>query len=163
MIWDAQHIHHQLMLFLLPCCDSQQPPRAASVSTSSTQMCLRVLYLDWARMLIHCAQHSQHLCAKSHEAAIDELGSAAYCIINQRCCAILTATNVHSCFNELNCTWIAAAYFISCAQGHKIAKKCSAGTLARYLPCWSIMPTATAFFLGAHTSNLDKVTSADAL
>ena len=38
--------------------------------------------LDWARMLIHCAQQSQGLRVESHEAAIDELGSAAYCIIN---------------------------------------------------------------------------------
>ena len=36
MIWDAQHIHHQLTLLSWLCCLSQQPPYAASVST---QLC----------------------------------------------------------------------------------------------------------------------------
>ena len=60
-IWDAQHISHQLMMFLTInwwCCPRQQPPYAASV----TNMCLHWCSAHLFSALCSSPHRSQSLC-----------------------------------------------------------------------------------------------------
>ena len=76
MIWDAQHIHYQLML---------SSDQVVSVSSHHTQQvppscaCIDVLHHQALYLLSHW---SQGLCVESDEAVVGELESASYFNIN---------------------------------------------------------------------------------
>ena len=76
MIWDVQHIHHQLMMFY---------DHVVPVSSHHTQQvqpscaCIDVLHHRALYLLSHW---SQGLCVESDEAVVGELGSASYFTIN---------------------------------------------------------------------------------
>ncbi len=86
MIWDAQHIHHQLMMFYDHVVSvSSHNMQQVSAHQAHSCACVDVLHI-WVLYLtghISCSlcTVTLSLCTCLHEAAPDELGSAAYCII----------------------------------------------------------------------------------
>ncbi len=129
-------IHHNLMILYDHGVSVSSHYTQQVVTTSSTQLCSHWFSAQLSAVL-GLGTYTDSLCTAvtmnwvmKHQL----MRSAACCIINQRCSAILTATNVHWLQFLRPRPWFA-----------RNALRIS----ARYLRCWPYRPTPTDFFLGA--------------
>ena len=149
---------------LWPCCHRQQPPYAASVSTSSTQWCLHWFSAHLSAVL-GLGTYADSLCTAVTRSPCQLPWSSnwwagicrilhhqlkMYCNSDCNQCALLLLQ-----WTQLHLNW--CSIFQSLCLRPWFAKH--AMQINKYLRCWPYRPTPTDFFLGAHTSNLTSDSS----